>query len=133
MKIKEIINTIDKSEPNSDWVDIEKIGYELGIQNTYNADYQKFESRVKAYWFVSWVCTDTRVGGRVYFLDDIPVAVSFQNARKNDEHFEWICKDYAVDVKNFLIECCDDDFNLTIADMNEDIDIDAIKSEYGAY
>lgn len=133
MKIKDIINTVDKSESNSDWVDLESIAYEFDIHDAYNGDYEKFQTRMKSYWFVSWICTDTRVGGRVYFLDDIPVAVSFQPARKSDENIEWICKDYALKVKNFVIECCEDEFNPHIADLNEDIDIETIKIEYSCF
>jgi hypothetical protein len=96
MKIKDIIETVDKSKENYCWPDIEDFMSELDVSSYGSADYNKFQSRVSGYWFVSWVCTDTRVGGRVYFMDDQPVAISYQEGRKCEEVFEFISVESAA-------------------------------------
>lgn len=56
----------------------------------YNDWSEVFDHRVQKFWITSWVCTDTRVGLALYKLDGIPVAVSHQSARKNDERIEFL-------------------------------------------
>jgi hypothetical protein len=126
MKVKDIIETVDKSKENYCWPDIEDFMSELDVSSYGSADYNKFQSRVSGYWFVSWVCTDTRVGGRVYFMDDQPVAISYQEGRKCDEVFEFISVESAQKVRDFVLHCCDDGYSPNIADLNRDINIDQI-------
>ena len=78
MKLKEVIEKIDKSKANEHWVDLQKIASEVGI-NDYVYD---SEERIKSYFYISWLCTDTHVGAKIYFLDDEAVCVSYQSARK---------------------------------------------------
>ena len=118
MKISEIVQRIQKTEQNKDWVDTEKLGYDLGI---YHMEYVE-QDRITSYFFASWMCTDTEVGYRVYFFDDVPVMVSTQTARKSDEEYGWLSLEHAQQVKEYLLSLLhkDDDLNITIVDLDFD-------------
>lgn len=53
-------------------------------------DVQENELRIAYCWYHSWICTDTQVGIRVWYLDNKPVCISWQPYRKSDEQFGWI-------------------------------------------
>ena len=82
---------------------------------------------LKAYWSLNWVCTDTGVGLRFYFLNDEFIGASFQPARKSDEEFQWVsqeafdkCKEYILGVYiNHLKK--NDQRVVNIINMNEDV------------
>lgn len=67
---------------------------------------EEFDARMKKYFApeATWVCTDTRVGLAVYFLDGEMVAVSFQNARQSDENIQFLTYADAAKVRRFLQE-----------------------------
>jgi len=103
VKIKELLDRLEKSDHTKEWVDFEKLSEQLEIYR-YSIDWPEDEdSRITCYWFVNWICTDTMVGGRVYFFDGEPAAISFQDARKNDENFEWISKDMWKKVFDYMM------------------------------
>lgn len=99
MLLKELIETLDKSDTNKQEVDI----YDLeGLLNDYFSintylDKSKTNTRVTCYWLGKWLCTDTHVGYRVYFLDDKLLALSYQPARKSDETFTFANKEVKQD------------------------------------
>ena len=119
MKLIEIANKIDKSKDNSDWVNLSEIASALRVEYY---DYND-QDKLKAYWIGSWCCTDTYVGYKMYFLNDEPVCVSVQSARKSDEEFSWFSKDAALKVRDFILSLVEeeqlDDF-LDIIDINEE-------------
>lgn len=116
MKIKDIINKVDKK--HKDDVFIGQIAEQLGI-DVYNWDDQ---DRLTSYYIGNWYCTDTYVGYKVYFLDDEPVMVSSQTARKNDEHFEWLSKEAFMKVKDYILSFKEnDEYEFDLVDLNEDI------------
>lgn len=118
MKISEIIQRVQKTEQNKEWVDTEKLGYDLGI---YHMEYVE-QDRITSYFFASWMCTDTVVGYRVYFFDDVPVMVSTQTARKSDEEYAWISRDYAQQVKEYLLSLLHEDDSLNIMTLDLEYD-----------
>lgn len=119
MKLIEIAGKIDKSKKNEDSVDIYEIGRELDI----NLDWVE-QDRLKSYWVGNWYCTDSYVGYKMYFLDDIPVAFSIQEGRKCDENIKWFSKELALKVKEYLITLMiekEEDLYIETCDINEDI------------
>lgn len=119
MKIKELANKIDKSKENEDWVDVGAIGSQFNL----NIDDIE-QDRLKCYWVGNWYCTDTWVGYRIYFLDDIAVAFSIQSARKCCEDIYWFSKELALKVKEYLITLMiqeEDELDISICDIDDEI------------
>lgn len=121
MKLKELINRVDKSKQFEDEVSI----YEIGEKefNLYNLDYNIIQDKLISFWLGNWYCTDSYVGYKVYFFDNKPVAVSSQTGRKMDEKIEWLSKESYKLVKEyvltFLIEQEDESFKLV--DLEEEV------------
>lgn len=129
MKIIEIAERIDKSKSNEEWIDIQDIGRELGLDVPFVE-----QERLKSFWVGNWYCTDTYVGYRMYFLDDVAVAFSVQNGRKSAENFHWFSLESATNVKKYLLSLISEnekELNITICDVNEDIG-DSFKISYNA-
>jgi hypothetical protein len=107
MKLKEIIDKLDKTNPEDiycdsifqavdvDWYSC-KIDDEDGFSSISTFD------ELKYYWLVTWYCTDSWVGIRVYFLRDELVAISYQQGRKAEETFEWVSMEHYTKVKDYL-------------------------------
>ena len=117
MKLKEVIEKIDKSKANEHWVDLQKIASEVGL-NDYVYD---SEERIKSYFYISWLCTDTHVGAKIYFLDDEAVCVSYQSARKADEHFEWISQEAFEKVRNYILNLISTP-NVSVVDLEQEVE-----------
>lgn len=120
MKLIDIARQIDKSDRNKDWIDISEIGREFNL-DVY--DYIS-QDRLQAYWIGNWCCTDTLVGYKMYFLDDEPVGVSVQKARKSDEEFEWFSKELAMRLRDYILSLMvekDEELTFSICDINDDI------------
>jgi hypothetical protein len=117
MKLKEVIEKIDKSKENECWVELTEIASEIGL-NDYGYDN---EERMKSYFYISWLCTDTRVGAKVYFLDDEAVCVSYQPARKADEHFEWISQEAFEKVRNYILNLISTP-NVSVVDLEQEVE-----------
>lgn len=122
MKLIDIANKIDKSAQNEDWISVYTLAKELNIPM--GCSYAE-SSRIKCYWIGKWYCTDSYVGYRMYFFDDIPVAVSSQAGRKCDEIFEWFSRELALQVKEHVISL------LTIEEEPEYFSIGDINTEIG--
>lgn len=98
MKLIEIIKQVDKTEENAAWVNTMELGEEFYLDVPYAE-----QERLRAFWVSSWLCTDTVVGSKLYFLDDEAVAYSTQSSRKSDEVFYWLDLDAVKKVKDYLI------------------------------
>lgn len=115
MKLIDAINKIDKSAENECFVSLS------AFDDEFNAYFGYVEQdRLKAYSLYSWYCTDTEVGCMVYFLDDEPVCLHIQKARKDRGYFEWFSKDKAKKVRDYLYSL-ENDEDFYICDMNKDI------------
>lgn len=120
MKLIDIANKIDKSKKNESHINITDFDSEFNI----NLDCYIEQDRLKAYYIGNWYCTDSYVGWRMYFLDNEPVAISFQQGRTFDEEFEWFNKDKALKVRDYLLSLMlrgNDDLNFTTCDLSDDI------------
>ncbi|AGS80925.1 hypothetical protein [Caulobacter phage Cr30] len=103
MKLSYLIKNVQKTERNSSYVDSTALFENFNLGSHYVDDSEEFQERMKSYWLKSWCCTDAHVGLRVYFFDDVAFAVSWQNARKNDEQFTFISHEMYDKVRQFLL------------------------------
>lgn len=99
MKLSDIIENLDKSKQNEEWVNIETLFEEFGLSYEYSQESCQ-QTSLKSYWICNHLCTDTWVGFKAFFLNDEFVGLSRQSARKSSEEFEW--KD-AEKVFNYLL------------------------------
>lgn len=118
MNFEEISKAIDKSESNECYIDINNISNELDRNYCYISNMPRF----KSYWIGRWLCTDTTVGYRMYFLDDIPVCWSHQSARKSSEIIEWISEELALKVRDYLDSLSDNENELQLNLVDQDFD-----------
>lgn len=119
MRIIDIVNRVDKSKRNASWVDVTELGNDLNVDGLDHYD----QERIKSYYLTDWMCTDTVVGARVYFFDDVPCCISMQDGRKSDEHFSWFSKEIATKVRMYLFSLLmeeSDNLNIDITDPNEE-------------
>lgn len=123
MNLREAIAKIDKTDRHAQcWVNMEDFRYEFDIHTCYDYDADReFEKRVKKYWIHSWNCTDTWVGLAAYFFDDELVAVSYQSARKDDETFDWVSKEAAIKLRDFIVELNSPARDYKIVNLDEDM------------
>ena len=118
MKFKEAIEKIDKSKNNEEYVDIEKIAEALSMDFYQNPE----QERLKSYWLTCWLCTDTWVGSRIYFLDDEAVCWSFQGGRKSDEEFSWFSKEAAEKTREYILSLKEEeDLNVDLTSIDDEI------------
>ena len=103
MKLRDAIKFVDKSRENSNSADIDTFAQAVGI-NEYLGWAKAWDERVHSYWLIRWLCTDTWVGARVYFFDDVPIAIGSQSARKSPEEIEFLSKESADSIYNFIRE-----------------------------
>ena len=130
MKIKEILTKVNKSKQFEDDIDVINLCENVFNINYYNLSFDDYQTRLKSYFIGNWLCTDSWVGYKVYFFDDEPVAVSSQLGRKMTEEIEWVSKENYLKVKNYLLSFQNDDSeNITLANLEEDID-NGYKIEY---
>lgn len=126
MKIIDIANKIDKSPKNESDINFSELGYIFKLNlNCFWAE----SERLKCYWVVFWMCTDTEVGYKLYFLDDKPVAFSHQMYRTADENIRFFNNECSNAVKEHLLELMKDEedvLNIEYCDINEDVGDDIL-------
>lgn len=124
MKMRDLINAVERNEQNSTSADIDEFCCELDL-NQYPGWNKQFDEAVKGYWLIKWQCSDTWVGCIVYYMDDEPIAISTQSARKSSTVYEFVSLEAAAKVRNFILECLgESEFSPTIADLNEEVGLD---------
>lgn len=121
MKLRELIAKVDRSDKNEDDADIDAFCQALDI-NEWLGWNKDFDERVKGYALTQWLCTDTHVGMNVYFMDDEPVAVSTQSARKSDVYIRFVSEESAIKVRDFILSLVQEDhkFYPTIAALDDE-------------
>jgi hypothetical protein len=131
MKLRDIIANVQKTKETEQYICIDELAQEQFNLSVYNIDQQ----RLKAYFFFTWLCTDSWVGFRAYFLDNDPVAVSYQSCRKGSEDFEWISKEAYTKTRDFLLSLVEvqeeEDFRLV--DLDEDYSDGNYINYFGQY
>lgn len=101
MTLGYLIDNIDKSESNEEWVDLQEIAEEVNLDCWCWGD--DTGKKLKIYRLFTWLCTDSHVGAHVLFFEDKPVAVTIQSARKSGVDYEWISVDARNSVRDFLV------------------------------
>lgn len=121
MKLRELIAKVDRSAKNEDAADIDTFCQALDINEWLGWD-KRFDERVKGYALTQWLCTDTPVGMNVYFMDDEPIAVSTQSARKSDVYIRFVSEEAALKVRDFILSLVKEDekFYPTIAALDDE-------------
>lgn len=127
MRLIDIAKNIDKSKENEFYIDFYVFSEDLDVQcwGWYEQD------RLKGFWLGNFLSTDTCVGSRIYFFDDVPVAYSFQSGRKNSENLYWFSQEAAEKVRDFLFSLSKEELHIRVCDINEDIG-DSYKVEFNA-
>jgi hypothetical protein len=104
MKLIDAIHRVDRSKDNETDALGEALFNDLGL-SSYESNLDLAAQSLKAYWLVYWYCTDTHVGYQAIYLNDEPVAVSIQQARKNDKEIFWLSSNARQKTYDFLITC----------------------------
>ena len=113
MKIQDFLDSIDTSKVEN-YSDIYGMcQHEFDI---YGWIEQGGNPRLISCYYDTWVCTDSQVGLRVWYLDNEPVCISFMPYRKSTESFQWISKDLFLKVEGYLNSLVSKDFDINIVD-----------------
>lgn len=123
MTLKEIIEKIKKPVQGQfdDNINVEALCYSVGLNDF---KYYSEQTRLKAFYYQRWLCTDTYVGRKVYFLDDEAVATSWQPARKSSEDISFISEETFKKVQNFVVETYSNEpevSKIPLTDLNEEV------------
>lgn len=78
------------------------------------------DKRLKSVFIQVWYCTDTYVGLRAYFLDDVFIATSWQPNRKSDEEFTFTSIEAARMLKDYLFSLLEETSEIDINVFKED-------------
>jgi len=120
--ILEVLKTIDTSKMERKFVDFHEMcekQFEI-----YEFLTQPDNPRLTYCYYHRWICTDTEVGIRVWYLDNKPVCISFKPYRKYDEQFYWISPTTFEEVFRYALSLKMDDSYpgyKCVADMDTDI------------
>lgn len=122
MKLRDIFTHVIKDDRNTTDADLDDFA-KACMADVWLGWNQQWQDRVQGYWFVRWLCTDTWVGRRVYFLDGEPLAVSYQSARKSGEYIEFVSEEMAEKCRKFIFELAGEgEPQFAIADLDRDFE-----------
>lgn len=122
MRLRDIFTRVIKDGHNCTHADIDDFA-KAAMADVWIGWNKQWNERVKGYWFVRWLCTDTWVGRRVYFLDGEPLAVSHQSARKSDEYIEFVSEEMAQKCRAFIFELYGEgEPEFSIADLDREFE-----------
>jgi len=118
MKLIDIILNVDRSNTDdrigsNAYTDLTEIANAFDIYDYLDGN----NSRITSAFYSKWLCTDSYVGGRVYFLDDTIIAISYQGGRKSSEKFKWVSKALFEQTHSYLLSLLRND----IGDFNFDL------------
>lgn len=105
MNIEQLLDKIDTSK--MEHIEISSMCEDIGIYDW--PEQPSGDERLKYCYYQSWICTDTKVGIRVWYFDDRAVCVSYKPYRKHTEDFYWFSKEYYHGVKTYLESLIVDD------------------------
>ena len=120
LKLSELVEKIDKSCKNEAFIDFEDFDEFIP---THKLDYDKIseQTRLKACWSYNYLEDYEDVGGKVYFLDDKPIAISAQLYRKSDTEIGFFsdeCFKLFIDYINTFL--CTNTYS--IIDLSSEVD-----------
>lgn len=119
MLLKEIIEKIDKSEENRNYIDLGALAHELDISFGYT-DVDDEDLRLTSYFLSPFDDNGFFCGETLYFFDNEFVAISYRASESSDENFRWISKEAANTVRNYLLEIDDFETKVELCDLKED-------------
>ena len=126
MTIREIVHKVNKTKEFEDTIemcDFAGKAFNLHIGNNW---YE--QPRLLSYYIGDWQCSEYRIGYKVYFFDNKPVAISRKLGRKMPEEFEWLSKqDYHM-VRNYVMTFAQ--YTIPLADLDEELGEDYKVSFY---
>lgn len=120
MLVRDAVKNVDRSPENTHEADIEEFASIFDINISWD---ERFGKRVKEHYIQKWMCTDTWVGMKAYYMDDEPVAASYQSARKSSVDLQFLSKEAAMKVREFIIslQVEKEETNIPILDEVEEI------------
>lgn len=122
MNFKEAFEKVDKSDSNKVYPCADSFCNVLDV-NTYLGWSEELNEALVGYWLCNWLCTDTWVGGILYFFNGKPAAYSWQPARKSNMTISFISKEIAEEIRNFIIDLYKDiNGEIPLLDMEEEFD-----------
>lgn len=121
MLLKEIIERIDKSEENRNYIDFEALAYELDINFGYTNIDDK-DLRLTSYFLSPFDDEGIFCGEALYFFDNEFVAISYRASESSSEDFRWVSREAANTVRNYLLEIDDFEAGLKFCDLKENHD-----------
>lgn len=121
MKLRELMEKVDLSSNNETVGDLETFARELFNEPPCGWS-NEFGEQVKGYYIQKWLCTDTWVGLVAYFWNGEPLAISWQPARKSSETIDFVSKDIAIRLRDFIRDLtASNDPEPTIANLETDV------------
>lgn len=124
MKLSDIIERLDKSSNNKSEIYVDQ---DFATLVGLDVNYQFHEQdRLVKYTIGEWYCTDQHVGYYALFFDDVFVGIISKLARKSDETIDWVSKEHAISVREYVKSLFDkdsfDDFikNMQFVDNEDD-------------
>lgn len=122
MKLRDLIHAVDRSKDNTTSANIDLFCRELDL-NEYPGHIDQFDEAVQGHWLIKWLCSDTWVGYIVYFMDNEPVAISSQMARKSSKELQFVSLEAAAKLRQFILECIGTpEFTPSVANLDEETD-----------
>lgn len=97
---KQVLSEIE-SQP-TEWADFEEVAKEFQIYDWPEGD--DWVDRMHKKTFDRWICWDTLVGRHVLFIDNEPVAVGLQEARKSDVEYLWVSAEAFDKARQFVLK-----------------------------
>lgn len=117
MTIREIVQRVNKVKEFEDTIEICDFA-EKAFDLYIGSDWYE-QTRLLSYYIGDWDCSGYRVGYRVYFFDDKPVAVSSKLGRKMSEEFEWLTKEDYYMVRNYVMTFAQ--YTIHLANLDEEL------------
>lgn len=103
MTVAEIIEFCKDVKPQSFYdedmfneLDINRYDFEI-------EDWEEFDKTLYQKYFDTWTCWDTLVGKSIVYLNDEPVCLTSQSARKAETHFYWLGKEQMHKTRAYLL------------------------------
>lgn len=99
--INELLETINTSKMERGYVDISDM-----CENQFDIfeyiEQPQDSVRLTYCYYESWICTDSRVGLKVWYFDDEPVCISYKFSRKGYVDYVWLSKEDFHKVRNYI-------------------------------
>ncbi|MDD5151278.1 MAG: hypothetical protein PHC28_12530 [Flavobacterium sp.] len=100
MKLRYLIENLDKSPANEAYIDIDELAKEFGI---YQDFFVESTERLQGYYLSKWNCSGSWIGQIAIFLDNEFVGYSSQDGRKSDKKYYFLNRVLCDKLKHYII------------------------------